>query len=285
MISNLNNPSCNRPSVSFEGVGISLRPEFLPFIQTLFPRISGVEILVERYLLDLLSRDEELALLPKNMPVLGHSVSLSLGSFDWRPPSYIDRLSKLCDRINPTQISEHLSYCSTDTVQLRNFVPIPYTELSLGLVGRNVLELETRIKRPVCLENPAAPFVNPLSNIAEAGFLYRLYKEFGCKTLLDVNNLYQNAVNLGFDPHEYIDCLCDDTVSYIHVAGFSRGKGLLYDSHAEPVDPAVWELLAYSLAKTSATGVILERDEFMGEAREIHAELDMAWSIWKSIRG
>ena len=109
----------------------------------------------------------------------------------------------------------------------------------------------------------------------EPAFVRAVLEEADCQLLLDVNNVYVNSQNFGFDPDAYIDALPLERVVQIHMAGHRKeDDGLLIDTHGAPIIEPVYDLLARTLPKLSkGVPVLLERDHSFPPLAELEAEL------------
>jgi uncharacterized protein (UPF0276 family) len=93
--------------------------------------------------------------------------------------------------------------------------------------------------------------------------------------LLDIENLWLNANNHGFDPYEFLDALPSDLVKEVHMAGGisvhdgSLARPFLADSHSEPIPGETLDLLAHALGRHAPTAIVLERDERLDAVDEI----------------
>src|SRR3712207_3360638 len=152
-------------------------------------------------------------------PVSVHGVGLSLGSANGIDPDHLARLKGVCDRFEPVLVSEHLAWCIGDGVYLNDLLPVPHDEEALGIVARNIEQVQDTLKRPILIENLSAYVGFARSVMSEPEFLTELVRRTGCGLLLDVNNVYVSAHNLGFDASAYIAALPTEAVGEIHIAG------------------------------------------------------------------
>ncbi|KPK52420.1 MAG: hypothetical protein AMJ63_09525, partial [Myxococcales bacterium SG8_38_1] len=112
-------------------------------------------------------------------------------------------------------------------------------------------------------------------------FVVEVLERADAKLLLDVNNIYVNSRNFGFDPKAYIDKIPPERVVQIHVAGHHlRADGLRIDTHGDPVPSDVFQLLDYALRKVGAVPVLLERDNNIPPLDALLSEVDELWSIY-----
>ena len=180
-------------------------------------------------------------------PVSLHGVGLALASADAgcraRADVHLDRLARLAARIEPAFVSEHLCWGAVDGIHFNDLLPFPYTGEALVLVAARVREVQDRLRRPLLIENLSAYVQFRDSEMSEAEFLAELVCLTGCGLLLDLNNLYVNARNFGFDPLTELDRLPMQAVGEIHLAGHAvTGHGLI-DTHGSRVCDDVWSLL------------------------------------------
>jgi hypothetical protein len=119
--------------------------------------------------------------------------------------------------------------------------------------------------------------------MTEWEFLSELCRRADCGLLLDVNNVYVNAQNHGFDPLDFLRQLPLERVIEIHTAGHSHSKwGLIIDTHGAPVIEAVNELLSWVLARTGPRPVLLERDNDVPPLAELMAEVRGLQSVYEA---
>ena len=193
-------------------------------------------------------------------PLSLHGVGLSLGSSDELSEAHLEALDRLIRRYQPFLVSEHLSWSSIGGRYMNELLPLPYTEEALTLVCGHVDRVQTRLGRRILVENIAAYVRFRHSTIPETEFLSELSNRTGCGLLLDVNNVYVNAVNHGFDPTEYIDAVTADSVEEIHLAGFDETGDCLVDTHGRMVQEPVWALYRYAIRRLGARPTLIEWD-------------------------
>lgn len=193
-------------------------------------------------------------------PLSLHGVGLSLGSSDELDESHLEALDRLIRRYQPFLVSEHLCWSSIGGRYLNELLPLPYTEEALTHVSMRVDRVQTRLGRRILVENIAAYVRFRHSTIPETEFLTELSNRTGCGLLLDVNNVYVNAVNHGFDPTEYIDAVTADSVEEIHLAGFDETEDCLIDTHGRLVQEPVWALYRYAIRRLGARPTLIEWD-------------------------
>lgn len=220
-------------------------------------------------------------------PVSLHGVGLSLAADAEPDPEHLDRLASLARRIEPVLVSEHLAWSAWRGVYLPDLLPIPRTRAALARIASSVGRVQDRLGRRIALENPSHYLRIDGHEFDETGFLSELARRSGCGVLLDVNNVFVSARNLGFDAAAWIDAFPGALVDEIHLAGFSRdpvhGDALLIDSHAAPIDEAVWALYRRLVARIGPRPTLIERDDglpafdaLLAERARAHAMLQAA---------
>jgi len=198
-------------------------------------------------------------------PFSVHGVGLSIGGEGRLDADHLVRLKTLCDWLNPASFSEHLAWSSHDNAFLNDLLPLPYTAKTVLRVADHIDQVQSSLGRQMLLENPSSYLEFAESDMSETNFLAEIAARTGCGLLLDVNNVFVSATNLGYSPQGYIDAYPLEHVGEIHLGGHDEdadetGAPLLIDSHgAEVVDP-VWALLDYTLAKSGPKPLLIEWD-------------------------
>jgi uncharacterized protein (UPF0276 family) len=165
---------------------------------------------------------------------------------------------------------------------MHDLLPLPQTGEAVRHVAARVREVQDALGTRIALENVSSYLRLAGDDLDEAAFLSAIVAESGCALLLDVNNVYVNAHNHGFDPFAFLDALPREAVAQIHLAGHSEdalGSGLLIDTHDAPVCEGVWALYAHALRRFGAVPGMIERDDHIPPLAETLAELDRARSI------
>ena len=224
-----------------------------------------------------------------------HGVGLSLGSAERPDPAHLGHLKTLCRRLEPALVSEHLAWSRCAGSYLPDLLPVPRTPEALACLCRNIDAVQDALGRTIALENPSHYLVIPMHEMSELEFLLEVTRRTGCGLLLDVNNVYVTANNLGIDATAFIDAVPAALVHEIHLAGHSQddalGARLLIDSHDQPISPAVWALYERLIARIGPTPTLIERDgnvpdfhTLMTERHRAAAVLDAARSVLQSMR-
>jgi len=245
-------------------VGIGLRaPHYREILETR-PALAFLEVHSENYFGDGGVPLHYLDRVRAQYPVSLHGVGLSLGSSDPLNRVYLARLKQLIDRIDPLLVSDHLSWSSIDGVYLNDLLPLPYTEAVLNHFCARVSETQDFLGRQILVENPSTYLQFADSAIPEWEFLSEVASRTGCGILLDVNNIYVNCRNHGFNATQYLAALPAASIGELHVAGhsaknFPEGE-ILIDTHGAPVSEPVWSLYREALARFGARPTLVEWD-------------------------
>jgi uncharacterized protein (UPF0276 family) len=227
--------------------------------------VRWFEIHAENYMGDGGRPLAQLRHLAGRFPISVHGVGLSIGGEDLLDEAHLERLRRLCAWLQPASFSEHLAWSSHDTRYFNDLLPLPYTDASLARIADHIDRVQEVLQRPMLLENPSSYLAFAESTWSEPDFLAELARRTGCGLLLDVNNVFVSATNLGFEPRAYIDAFALARVGEIHLGGHDRqsddqGAPLLIDDHGCAVADPVWELLGYTLARSGPKPVLIEWD-------------------------
>ncbi|WP_054055607.1 DUF692 domain-containing protein [Alloactinosynnema sp. L-07] len=254
------------------GVGIGWRSEIDLTVERM-PGVDFVEVVAENVHHDNLP--ESLRILrDRGIPVLPHAVSLSLGGADPVDGARIDHLAAVADALDAPLASDHVCFVRAGGLDSGHLMPVPRTRDALDVLVANVKTAQAALGVPLALENIAALIEWPAAELTEARFLTELVERTGCLLLIDVANMWANALNLGQDPTLLLDGLPLDQVAYVHVAGGMETDGVYHDTHAHPVPPGVLDLLRELCTRVRPPGVLLERDDFYPTDAALKAELD-----------
>jgi len=188
-----------------------------------------------------------------------HGLSLSLGSPSPLDRDFLDDIKAFLDTHKIATYTEHLSYCSDDG-HLYDLMPIPFTEEAVHYVAKRIRQVSDHLERRLAIENVSF-YAMPSTEMTEQAFLLAVLAEADCDLLLDVNNVYVNSINHGYDANAFLASIPADRIAYIHVAGhYEEAPDLIVDTHgADVVDP-VWALLEQAYAQFGAIPTLLERD-------------------------
>lgn len=244
--------------------GIGLRTEHYSDFLEKRPGVAWVEVHSENYFIDGGRPLRVLEKIRADYPVSLHGVSLSLGSTDELNWQHLKKLRDLVTFINPCLVSDHMSWSSLDGQYMHDLLPLPYTEEALAYLVSRIQTVQDYLNRQILIENISSYVQFPSSSMPEQDFLREAAKQSGCGILLDINNIYVSATNLGFNPENYLKAIPAELVQELHLAGFSTSiveeKEVLIDTHNRPVVPAVWDLYRKSVQLLGRKPTIIEWD-------------------------
>jgi uncharacterized protein (UPF0276 family) len=254
------------------GVGIGWRPEIAGVVDSL-PGLGFCEVIAESMAPAAPSRGVT-ELRGRGIPVIPHGVRLGLGDADGVRPSRVAHLAACAVAVEAPLVSEHVAFVRGGGREAGHLLPVPRSREALDVLTRNVRRMQAELDVPLALEPIAALFDWPDDELGEPDFLTELLERTGTLLLLDVANLYANAVNRGQDPSAVLDRMPLDRVAYVHVAGGAEHDGLYHDTHSDPVPAPVLRLLDELRDRARPPAVMLERDGRYPPAAELRAELD-----------
>ena len=209
------------------------------------------------------------------IPLNAHGIGLSIGTDTPLNLAYLDQVADIVEQIKAPAYSEHLAFTRVPGRDLANLLPLPRTEAVAEMVVSKVRAVQARVPVPFLLENISYVFDWPDSHLSDAAFLNLICRETGAGVLLDVENLYLNAANHGFDPYGFLDELSAGLVQEVHMAGGTAvpdaglSSPFLADSHSHPMPPEALDILDHVLARHGPRTIILERDDRLDAADEI----------------
>ena len=265
--------------------GIGLRaPHQLALLEKR-PKVAWVEVHSENYFGEGGKALHTLDQIRHDYPVSLHGVGLSLGSADELNWQHLKNLRELITRIRPCLISDHLSWSSINGHYLHDLLPLPRTHEAIDHVVSRIQQVQEYLKRQILIENISAYISFPYADFSEEEFISEIAKQSGCGVLLDVNNIYINSINFGFDANKYIQAIPTDLVQEIHLGGFTSSiinqREVLIDTHNKPVVPAVWELFRETIFRLGNKPTIIEWDKDLPELDTLCLEAYRAEKIMR----
>jgi uncharacterized protein (UPF0276 family) len=223
--------------------------------------------------------------LRRDVPIVMHGVSLGVGNADGIGDEYLQQLRTAIRRVEPAWVSDHLCWGAVHGSYAHDLWPLPFTEEAIGRTVENVSRTQDAIGRTMLLENVSSYVTFAESTMPEWDFVTEVARRAGCGILLDVNNVFVNAKNHGFDPAQYIDAIPSELVGQLHLAGHTdRGTHLL-DSHLGPVPDGVWEVYRKAVARFGSVPTLVEWDEEVPSYDVLLAEAERARAIEREVLG
>ena len=267
------------------GVGLGLRLEFDEQLIETLPAVDFLEVAPENYIGRGGYHADGLRYLAARYPILTHGLSLSVGGTDPLNERYLEGLASFIAEVGSPWHSDHLSFGTSRGRVLHDLLPIAFTPAGVRRIANRVKRVQDVIGVPLAIENISFYLPPDPTEMTEAEFIARVCEGSGCGLLLDVNNLYVNATNLGFDVHRWLDVVPLDRVVQMHVAGHewfdeelrpsdAGSKGaLIVDTHGASVPDPVLALFAEVAARMPDIPVVLERDHRIPELPDLLAEI------------
>jgi uncharacterized protein (UPF0276 family) len=221
-------------------------------------------------------------------PVSLHGVGLSLGSASGTDPWHLDQLARLVQTIAPVRVSDHASFARGPGVHANDLLPVPLTHAALDALCANVNRVQDRLRRPIAVENLSAYVQWRHADMDEPAFLNTLAQRTGCQLLVDVNNLYVNALNAqlrgetGEPLHpcrHWLDAIHPAHVAELHLAGHVHCGDIVIDDHGSRVIDEVWTLYRHAVQRFGAVPTLIEWDTDVPMLDVLLDEADRARSV------
>ena len=220
-------------------------------------------------------------------PFICHGLSLSIGGPAPLDETFVHRVKHFLDKHRIRAYSEHLSYCSDDG-HLYDLMPIPFTEEAVHHVAGRIRRTQDILERRIAMEN-ISYYAAPGQEMDEIDFINAVLEEADCDLLLDVNNIYVNSINHGYNAEQFLYALPADRVVYFHIAGhYEEAEDLVVDTHGADVIDNVWDLLEKAYAHFGVVPTLLERDFNIPPLPELLTEVDQIVELqdkWHQQRG
>ena len=267
--------------------GIGLRAQHHAEIIARLPPIGWFEAHSENYLATGGTHCKQLLQIRQHYDISLHGVGLSLGSTDPMNRDHLRGLCRLVDAVEPVFVSEHLSWGSVGGTYLNDLLPLPYTDDALRHLIARVGEAQDALRRRILIENISSYLRYRCDEVPEWEFLTALAHQSGCGLLLDVNNVYVNAMNHGFDPYSYLHGIPVGAVQEIHLAGhtvtYIDGCEIRIDTHNTHVADDVWRLYGAALNRFGPVPTLIEWDADIPDFNVLEAEATRSSQMMEAI--
>jgi len=274
-------------SLPEEPVGIGLRhPHYQDVLETNL-ELGWLEVHPENYFGGGVHR-HFLSEVRKKYNLSLHAVGLSLGSDQPVSKEHLKNFKALIDLYQPFNISDHASWSASGNAHLNDLLPLPYTQESLDKLARNIERTQDFFERRILIENPSTYLALKNNEMHEDVFMNRLAEMTGCGILLDLNNIYVQAHNHGYDAWSYIDTIDKRHVEEMHLAGHIEQEAgdnvILVDTHSRPVKGDVWDLYEHAVRKIGVVPTLIEWDNDIPPLETLVKEADKARAIIARIK-
>lgn len=246
------------------GVGLGLRGALSDAIHAgeAAGKLAFLEVSPENYMRRGGRAVRQFEELSERFPIITHGLMLSLGARDPFDADYLHELRSFVARRPGSWHSDHLCFSGDQGALLHDLLPLEMTRASVAHVVERIARAQDAIGKPLVLENISYYVPMPSEFAHEAEFVTEVCERADCGLLLDVNNVYVNAKNHGFDVRAVLAGYPLDRVVQLHVAGHTHWErfGFWLDDHGAESEPTVHELMQWVIERTGPLPVLLERD-------------------------
>ena len=279
--------------------GIGWRhPHYAELLETL-PSLGFIEVHSENFFAEGGAAQATLRRARAHYPVSLHGVGLGLGSAAGIDDWHLDQLARLVKDIEPIRISDHACFArgsvAGQDVHASDLLPIAFNVDALNVMCANVQRVQDRLKRPILVENLSAYVTFNNNDRPETQFLNDVARRTGCGLLVDINNIYVNALNqqkklaslvgetalLGPIAAciEWLDRIAPEVVGELHLAGHIDCGDVVIDDHGSGVCDAVWQIYQHAQQRFGSVDSLIEWDTDIPTLAVLLAEVERARSV------
>ncbi len=278
-------PSMSNKTYPVHGAGLGLRRSIAgPLADQSPSEIDFMEVAPENWIGVGGQYGKQFRSFTEAYPFILHGLSLSIGGPTPLDEAFLHKVKRFMHEHHIQCYSEHLSYCS-DEGHLYDLMPIPFTEEAARYVAARIKRVQDILEQEIVMEN-VSYYAAPGKEMEEIEFINAVLDEADCKLLLDINNIYVNSVNHGYDAQQFLMGLPADRISYIHVAGhYNEAEDLIIDTHGADVIDPVWNLLEKTYQHFGVIPTLLERDFNLPPVEELLKEVNIIHQLqdkWQS---
>ncbi|WP_026602485.1 HvfB family MNIO-type RiPP peptide maturase [Methylomonas sp. 11b] len=261
------------------GAGLGLRRSFLGEIVEQPPgNVDFYEVAPENWMTIGGKFGKQFRAMTERFNFVCHGLSLSIGSSDPLDEQFVRELKLFMREHGIKFYSEHLSYCSHGG-HLYDLMPMPFTEDAVKHVAARIRRVQDILEQRMAIEN-ISYYAAPGQEMAEIDFFNAVVTEADCDVLIDINNIYVNSVNHGYDAETFLRAMPAERIAYAHIAGhYVEAEDFLVDTHGAPVIDPVWTLLGKAYELFGVFPTLLERDFNIPSLLELSREVDTIQAI------
>ncbi|OAI24991.1 DUF692 domain-containing protein [Methylomonas koyamae] len=261
------------------GAGMGLRRSFLSEIVDQSPaQVGFYEVAPENWMPIGGKFGKQFRAMTERFDFVCHGLSLSIGSSDPLDEQFLRDLKRFMAEHGIKFYSEHLSYCSHGG-HLYDLMPMPFTADAVKHVAARIRRVQDILEQRIAIEN-ISYYAAPGQEMAEIDFFNAVVAEADCDVLLDINNIYVNSVNHGYDAAAFLRAMPAERIAYAHIAGhYVEAEDFLVDTHGAAVIDPVWTLLATAYDLFGVFPTLLERDFNIPPLAELLREVDTISAI------
>lgn len=257
------------------GAGLGLRRDHMKTLSDLIPAQVGFwEVAPENWIGIGGAMGRWLRQFSEKNTLITHGLSLNIGGPAPLDEPFLKRVKNFLDTHQCKIYSEHLSYCADDG-HLYDLMPIPFTDEAVDYVAERIHRAQDILQRRLVIEN-VSYYAAPGKDIEEIDFINAILQKADCDLLLDINNIYVNSINHGYDAEKFLTSLPPERIAYFHIAGhYNEAEDLIVDTHGSDVIEPVWKLLDKAYQYYGVVPTLLERDFNIPPMNELLNEVDI----------
>ncbi|MDO9161461.1 MAG: DUF692 domain-containing protein [Methylococcaceae bacterium] len=262
-----------------DGAGLGLRRSILAQVVDAPPQEVGFyEVAPENWITIGGKLGKRFRAMTERFDFICHGLSLSLGSTDPLDVKLVRDVKAFMAEHQIKLYSEHLSYCSKDG-HLYDLMPIPFTSDAVSHVAARIRQVQDILEQKIAIEN-VSYYAAPGQEMAEIDFFNAVVEEADCDILIDINNIYVNSVNHGYDAEAFLKAIPAHRIAYAHIAGhYVEADDFLVDTHGAAIIDPVWRLLGKAYELYGVFPTLLERDFNIPEMAELLREVNTIKTI------
>ncbi|MBF6647029.1 DUF692 domain-containing protein [Methylobacter sp. BlB1] len=267
------------------GAGMGLRRSFLTEIVENPPEaVDFYEVAPENWITIGGKLGKQFRAMTERFDFVCHGLSLSIGSTDPLDEKFVREVKNFMAEHQIKFYSEHLSYCSNEG-HLYDLMPMPFTSEAVSHVAARIRRVQDILEQRIAIEN-ISYYAAPGQEMSEIDFFNAVVAEADCDVLLDINNIYVNSVNHGYDAESFLKAIPADRIAYAHIAGhYVEAEDFLVDTHGADIIDPVWKLLGKAYELYGVFPTLLERDFNIPPLKELVKEvrtIRLIQNAWKS---
>ena len=233
---------------------------------------------------------EDVASYIRNLPhqKLVHSIGLPVGGTSSHDPNQIALLRKTIQELESPWASEHLSFNRTEGFHTGFLLPPRQTDEGVTVAVDSVRRLQTELGVPLAIETGVNYLASRPDEMDDGEFVAAVAERANSGILLDLHNIYTNALNGRQPVNDFISQLPLERVWEVHLAGGFRMDGYWLDAHSGAIPASLFGQAKEIVSRLPNLGAMIFEIypsfvESVG-VDEICRQLELLRELW-SVRG
>src|SRR5262245_9284997 len=188
---------------------------------------------------------------------LVHSVGTPVGGSVRPAPAQLALLRDAVRIFGSPWASDHLSFNQTPDFATGFFLPPRQTPAGVATATRSIRDLQAALPVPIAVETGVSYLKPRDDELPDGEFVRRVVEAADCGLLLDLHNVFTNALNRRQPIDEFLASVPLERVWEVHLAGGMEVDGFWLDAHSGAIPDALYAIAEELIPRLPNLGAII----------------------------